>query len=361
MPMTCLPWPGDVGSSRRRSPFLHLSCASPFSRPSANLRRITDLIREKENERENQAEQERITRNAEALRHITKENERVLVLSGSHLQGLYYGLSGTTAAINPSLMELYLKTDYDRLCSFVAENRTATIAFDAETFDFRQDLPLILSSSYAMRPSTYEAGHLFLLTRKKESAKSEFLFAPAENALVHERFDRDFTRKLQFAQGQSGPLALGNRFSIQAVFRPLKLTPSTFTTWQTVFSNRRDSAGFSLAEKNDDPARYIFSIGGIQIDCPVDVDKWNFYAFEVNNPIVRIFRNGKFFGRLDIHAPVAGSALQPYVASDLPLFIGNANRQGGFFWGDIGEFEIANSMLDENQVAASWGKLQSRL
>jgi hypothetical protein len=309
-----------------------------------DYKKIISLMFEREAKEKNKSEQEFILRNVDFIHSITREKETVMIFSINYFQGLYYGLSHTAAAINPGFEDLFLRTDYERILSYIVENKRTKVFFDAATFRFfDQRIPVLLASLYDVRNS---GGSILYLVKKKEDEKGELIFRPDSNSVLHEILDKNLSNEALAAEGKQGPIKLGHRFSVQVLFKPAAIPATIYTTWQTVFSNRQENDGFALMEKNDDQAHYLFTIAGVQIDCPVDIDKWNYLSFEMNGNLLRVFKNGRIFGTIDTRAN--------YQNSGLPLFIGNYNMQGGFFWGDIKELKISNSLLDEKEVLATW-------
>ncbi len=309
--------------------------------------KIIGLMFETEAKQKNENERALIMKNADFIHSIAHEKERVMIFSIPYYQGLYYGFSHTAAAVNPGLEDLFLKTDYNRILSCIAGD-TSKMFFDAATCRFSSQIPLLLSSLYDVRQS---GGTILYLTRKKKNENSKFLFMPDSAAVIHDLFDRDPNTAMPAAEGQNGPVTLGNRFSIQVLFKPTKVPATPATNWQTVFSNRQENAGIVLMEKNDDPDHYLFTIGGGQVDCPVDIDKWNYFSFEVNGARLRVFKNGRILSVSDTRGI--------YQNTGLPLYIGNYNMQGGFFWGDIKELAISNDLCDPKELSSTWDKVQN--
>ncbi len=312
---------------------------------------IADLLSEDKNKAKSAEQQRLIVKNAEEIRREAGEKEKVLILSADYLQGIYYTLSHTVAAINPGFEDLFFKTDIERIISFLIENQSTKVFFDAASFRFSdQRIPALLASFYDIRES---GGSILYLVKKKENESGEFLLKSDTNTIYHEILDKDLNKRAGAGEGLIGPVTVANRFSIQVLFKPSKTPSTNFTNWKTVFSNRMGNSGFMLMEKTDDPAHYIFTIGAAQIDCPVDFEKWNYYAFEINNTDLRIFRDGKLLGDFNAYGSCQNSVL--------PLYVGNYNMQGGFFWGDIKELEISNKIFDNKEIAATWERADLNL
>ncbi len=318
---------------------------------------IAGLMFETAAKEKNKNEQAFIEMNAESIRSATHEKEPVMIFSANYYQGLYYGLSHTAAALNPGMEDLFLRSDYERILSFIAENTAVKIFYDAGSFRcVRPEIPILLSSLYDVRSGDGSRGTILFLTKKPESAGSGFLFAQDTASYIHEEFDNNPAARVHYAEGYGSSLSLGTRFSIQVLFRPAVLPPPLAGMWQTVFNNREnltDASGCSLQRTDRSPGAYTFSIGGNSIDCPVETGAWNYLAYEVNDQRLRIFKNGRLMGVLTMPST--------YRNSGQPLYVGNFNAQGAMFWGDIREIAITGSLLDEKVVAATWKKTAEML
>ncbi len=319
-----------------------------------DYQKIIGLMFENKAKENNRDEQAFIMKNADFIHSIAREKEKVMIFSINYFQGLYYGLSHTAAAINPGMEELFLKTDYDRILSFITDNTAVKIFYDAGTFRYgRAEIPILLSSLYDIRNVEKSHGSMLYLTRKAENTASTFLFAQDTTSVIHELFDKDFVRKVQYAEGRGPSIRLGNRFSIQVLFKPAVLPQSLSSTLQTVFSNAGDKKGLMLIQNDRNQGTYSLGISGNAVNCPVENGTWNYLAFEINGKAVRIFKNGQFISHLEMPAT--------YQNSDLPFYIGNYNMEGATFWGDIREVQIAGSLLNEKEVIATWKKAVENL
>ena len=92
--------------------------------------KVLDLINEKNDKELNRNINDKIFENADFIRKYTVEKERVLIFSKVYYQGLYTGLSKTISAFDPSIQDLFLRTDYERLLSFLKNNEKSKYFFN---------------------------------------------------------------------------------------------------------------------------------------------------------------------------------------------------------------------------------------
>ncbi len=313
---------------------------------------ILALMSDKEDKERNRGEQERITGNAAFIRGLTQDKEKVMIFSADLYQGLYYELSNTAAAVNPGLEDLRLITDYERIQSFLINNDTTKIFFDPGSFRFCDPgIPLILSSLYDVSKVGPPPGSIMLLGRRKENPGSNFMLTQDYGSIVHELFDKTFAKRLSYAAGNGGAIALGKSFSVEVIFRPVEVPSSPYTDCQSVFSNMQGDSGMALAQKGSDNSVYVFSHSGSGIEIPVMVGKWNYLACIVDSSRIYAYANGCIVG--------AARTTEPYHNSASPLFIGNFGLQGGFFFGDIKELKISNNLYNPRELSNTWDKVKN--
>ncbi|SNB48119.1 hypothetical protein [Geobacter sp. DSM 9736] len=126
--------------------------------------RISKLFFEKENRAANLPEQHEILRNANFVRENTMPGEKVLIFVKDYYQGLYHGLSGTAAAFNPGLQDLFYRSDYVNLLKFLIRNGSTKVFFEPRSFEyFDAEIPVVLSTFYEVKKSN---GAMMLLARK---------------------------------------------------------------------------------------------------------------------------------------------------------------------------------------------------
>ncbi|HEY6837642.1 MAG TPA: hypothetical protein VI389_02750, partial [Geobacteraceae bacterium] len=125
---------------------------------------ISALVTEDANKVGSSGENMTIADNARFIRAHTQENEKVLILSRNYHQAYYYGFSHTVAAINPGLLDLFWREDYNRIVRFLASNKDVKIFFDPQGFARYNDMvDTVLSGMYEARSNN---GRLWLLQKK---------------------------------------------------------------------------------------------------------------------------------------------------------------------------------------------------
>jgi hypothetical protein len=110
---------------------------------------VRRLFSESESKIRYAAENEMIVADADFIRQNCQVNEKVLILVAEPYQGLYHGLSNTASDFNPGLIDLFLRSDYDRLLSWLSANSQTKVFFNRDNFSpFDGRVNSILSSLY---------------------------------------------------------------------------------------------------------------------------------------------------------------------------------------------------------------------
>ncbi|HEY6008350.1 MAG TPA: hypothetical protein VIU40_08510 [Geobacteraceae bacterium] len=113
---------------------------------------IAALVTEDANKAQNLPEEREIYENARFIRANTEENERVLIITRDYYQSYYYGLSQTVAAVNPGLLDLFWREDYNRIIRFLAFNKGCKVFYEPEAFEFSDRMIHdVLANEYTVR------------------------------------------------------------------------------------------------------------------------------------------------------------------------------------------------------------------
>jgi hypothetical protein len=313
-----------------------------------DYKKITDLVYERENKDQDKDENDRIIENGNFIKNLTIEKERILIFSATHYQGLYHSLSKTTSAINPGFTDLFFKSDYERVLSFLIKNEITKIFFEPEAFRFSDTrIPLILSTLYNI---TETNGKVLFLTKKKENTSEDFILKQDKNDIFHEQPDKNLSNRLSVSKGEKGKITLGKQFSIEVIFKPFKIHKSLYSNWATILCNAKDNNGLILQQRDTLNSQYIFAIPNQGIICPVIPNKWNYLSFEVNYNTIKAYMNGQLLDIQKINST--------YQESDEPLFIGNYENLAGFFFGNIKEIKISKSPIDEKEINLALEKIK---
>lgn len=244
---------------------------------------------------------------------------------------------------------MFLKTDYNRLLSYLISNDKQKIFFDATKFRQPDNtVPLILSSVYNVKSLHPSGGNLLFLEKKQANPKAPSLITRSSGDILYENFDLQLSERLKYSFGQKGSLSLGKRFLIEIIFKPSTVPVSVYSSRACVLSNKNDSAGFVLEQMEKSPSEYAFVIGKKGIVLNIMPDKWNYLALEVDGRKIRAYINGKIDGPY--------SSAVEYKESQGLLYVGNYNLMESFFFGDIKELRISRQLIDEKQSRLVWDK-----
>ena len=310
--------------------------------------KIIALISSKKDKKNNLIEQNKIINVSNIINDLTIDNEKVLILSSVQNQGLYHSLSKTKSTFNPGFIDLFTNKDFDSLKNKLI-NENNKIFYEPELFQFyNNEILTILSSMYNVNQEFNNGFLLWVMKKKMENTKSQFIIRPTKFDVVHELFDKDLNSYLSYSIGKIKREKIKEKFSLQIIFKPIKTKTIKLTEASTLVSNIKNNKGFILQQYEDDN-KYIFAVKNKGIICPVVNGIWNYLCFEINVDKIKCYSNGNFIGTTIID--------DSFEDSDFPLFVGNYNNLGGFFFGDIKELAIKNTLLDTINLSQNWKEI----
>lgn len=318
-----------------------------------DINKITGLMSEKENQVQNKEEQQIIMQMAEFVKSNVAEKEKIMIFTKPYLQAILHGYSHTLAAVNPGIMDMFYKSDYQRICRHLEESKNTKVFFDPFNFIFYDlDIPLIITSLYNVQEVEEPAGPFFLMKKKPFNQMPSFVFDKDTTDVFHELIDRDIARRMLYTMGKIGPITLGKTFSAQVVFRPEKIPSSKYSVKSTLFCNADSLNGMALSQQDSLGKKFIFTVPqmGLVINGIIP-GKWNYIALEMKNNQISAFVNGNILGPITLPTE--------YHESEKPLYIGNYNKVAGLFLGDIRELRISHHAMDQNESIKVWNRIQS--
>jgi hypothetical protein len=113
---------------------------------------ITRLFNERENRYYNRGEQSRINSDAEYIKQTTVAGEKVLILTADHYQALYHGMSHTASIVNPGFIDLFLRSDYDKVLAFLSGNKGTKVFYTPDLFrPYDNRIPELLAARYRVK------------------------------------------------------------------------------------------------------------------------------------------------------------------------------------------------------------------
>ncbi len=283
-----------------------------------------------------------IQKNAGFINRISQQDKRVIILSSSY-QGIYYDLSNT-AAINPGFCDIFLWKDYKRILYFLNSNQTTKIFFDLNDFSsFDPYIPIILSTRYNVNNAD---GNIYYFTLKPSVTDHGFILSSDNHSVLHVVLDNKHSPLSRFAEGITIRTRIGKRFSLEALFKPQKIHQTLVTSDAAIVFKGKDSYEFALTQMDTVEIQYIFVVCGQRMICSVIPGKWNYLSIEVDTNLISGFSNLQKL--IPVHIK------EPYNDIGGPLFIGNIRARRGFFFGDIKELKITNSIIDKREIEANW-------
>jgi hypothetical protein len=326
---------------------LLFSISFSFFQTVYDYKKIIELVSENNNKISNRLENDDIKNNAEYIKEKTQKGEKVLILAAVHKQGLYHELSNTASAFNPGFMELFFKTDYERLLSTM-ENKNLKIFFEPNYFRFT-DLQIfpILASDYQFIESK---GNFYYFEKRKEGKKDQPILKSEKNDILHIIPNNNLKEKVAYAQGKKGGITLDKQFTVEVIIKPKNIPQSVYTQSATVFSNTIDNTGMILRQNDTTQNAYIFGFSNHGIICKAEMGKWNYFVFEVDNATITGIINGGLLGTV----PTETS----YQNAKTPFYIGNQCLNPGFYFSDIREIRISKGKPDNKQITETWEKIK---
>jgi len=316
------------------------------------FKEITSLMFENENKETMRPFREKMSRSADFIRSRTRENEPVLIFMNNEHQSLMYGLSGTKAILNPGFNELFLKADYKRILDFLIKNDSVKIFFDPESYRFYdKSIPAILSSCYYAE-SVEQGGDMILFKKKTPGPRQDLFLKESGEVVLHEQFPLGSGKRIRYSMGEKSKFLLGQQFSVQVIFMPQDIPASRYSKYGAIISNINDSSGFMIQQHDTNRTSFLFALKDKGFIIHVSPNPVNYLAFTFNNGVLKGYSNGKFSADLDLG--------KKYIESNEPLYIGNVNMKGGFFFGDIYEVNISKGIIPDQEIVANWENIQTR-
>ena len=314
--------------------------------------KILELVDETNNKKINSTEQQVIQANATIIDSLSADNEKIFILSAVQYQSLYHSLSKTASAINPGFAELFTIESYNNMLNKL-EQQNINVFFEPTMYRFNNlKIQAVLGALYDVKQEFNRGSLLWYLEKKKTKTKTIDIFKTEAKSVLHETFINRPNVQLEYALGKKGSLTLDSVFSIEIVFKPQLVSKNPYTDGATLLSNADNDKGFVLQQSKDNPNQYIFATNNQGIVCPINSATLNYIALQVSSTKIVAYANGLKIGEVPI--------TKPYLNSNNPLFIGNFNAMGGFFFGDINEVSIHNGILNEESVKQNFEKLNNK-
>jgi len=316
-----------------------------------DYKRITNLVLEKENKKFYLQYTSYIEKSVKYINEFVEKNDKVLILATNRTQGLYHSLTNTYSAFNPGFIDLFLKTDCDRLINMLRTDDSLKIFFEPKLFKFN-DMRIIslLSSAY----KTVETnGEVVYLEKRKEKKENKMLSPSSSNVILHKDLNCNINDKIDYSLGKKRAITLGKQFSVEVVFKPEYVPQSIYNKSATIISNIKENNGFILLQNDTTQNEFIFGYANQGIRCKAEINKWNYFVFLVDINKISCYVNGNLSTVLQTTIP--------YQNTDEPLYIGNRNSYPGFFFGDIKEIKISNNIIDNKEITSSWDNIKNNL
>lgn len=313
--------------------------------------KMFELVDEQKNKTANANEQQLIIANTSIIDSLSQEKEKVVVLSAVQYQSIYHSLSKTASAINPGFVELFTIESFNAMLQKLQTEGNLKVFFEPTMYRFNNlKIQAVLASLYDVKQE-FNRGNLLWYLTKKENKKSEPLILQKDNSiLLYEPLRQDLNKAINYSLGKQGALKLDSVFSIEVIFKPQTLSKTPYNDAATLLSNANNEKGFVLQQSRENASQFIFATNNQGIVCPINTNSYNYIAIQVTPKTILAYSNGIKIGEV----PIAKS----YINSESPLFIGNFNNQAGFFFGDINEVKISNTLLSEENIKQNFEKLK---
>jgi hypothetical protein len=313
--------------------------------------KMSNLVFQKSNQKKNEVRNNKIETNIKFIKNFTQPNEKILILSGTHLQSIYHSNSNTSSIFNPGFIELFFKRDYERLIDMLLYNDGIKIFFEPTLFRTNDTKILrLISSCYQVK---MDNGNMLLLEKINTSDHATKILPETSDEIIHENLDGNLETKFSYSNGNKGTISLGTNFSVEIILKPTSLKDPMLTKNATVFSMNTEELGLRILQKDTMQNQLIFALPKIGVLCNVLPNKWNYITFIVDGNNISTFSNGKPLGSAHFD--------RTFQNSDTPLYIGNQNANSNFYFGDIREIKISKNLVNTNTILSTWNQVDKKL
>jgi hypothetical protein len=308
-----------------------------------NADSIYKLVYQEEEKPGQMQEQAFVENNKEFILQNSEKNEKIYVLTVYKLQGLYFDGSKRRSAVNPGFVDMFLKTDLERLQNEIKDS-SFSIFIEPGIFNYKpmQHLAAEVAALYEFNKASQS---MALITKRKTALPVRSFFKSSGDLVVYRKYTDDITGLTSRIDDNFGiPVkVVAPEFSVQVLFYA---QPQLYP-YACVIGNSRDGKGFVIGNEINS-SNYFFVVNAKSCKVQLQNNKWSYCVMNVYPDQFDIYVNGILAG--------SNSLQRAMLASVSQLCIGNLGYMH-YYVGAISEVSVENKILDKTQVEATWNDI----
>lgn len=289
-------------------------------------------------------EQQFVESNREFIRSNSSEGDRIMIMSVSKLQGLYFDGDKRRAAFNPGLIDMFLKKDLQRYEHTLVDS-SFPVFIEPQVFSYPYVYHAVATLA-ALYDSRKASKSMVYLEKRKVAVPDRWFLGREPDRVVHRKYSdtkQGLDMRVNDAFGMT-KVSLAPRFSVQAVF----YTQPQLYPYATVIGNFNSYSGFILADVQG--GYYTFAVNNAfnSVQVRLQQHQWQYIAVNVYPDHVDLYSNGRLAASKPLQEPLQQSA-------EL-LHVGNMDNPH-FFLGAIAEVSVVNRVIDSTQIRQTWDEI----
>lgn len=307
-----------------------------------------------------------VTTGLNFIEENVEANDSVLILS-NHSGIQYFAAKKETQLNIPGLSEIFLNKDYNKIISFIENQKPEKIFLDksfltAGQSNFESNIKVLNSLFKAYHIESASKFNNIMLYKKNNSFKEErptiYLIPQSVKNIHFKMIDKLYVfdvnkSRIEGLKDEINPISLGSEFTLEILVKPdyLQVPYSAIIGNHPGFKNFQ---GFVIQQNPQEENMYSFGFGNgatwsTPLNFKLEPQKMNYLAITFVNGNVKIFVNGNKVIENNTNFSISNS--------DLPLTIGNWINRDREFNGLIDEIIISDRALSQNQILSQWKSL----
>ncbi len=309
-----------------------------------NSDKIVYHIYQEEDKSLHSKEQRFVESNRDFILNNSVEGEKILVLTVSKYQSLYFDGNKRRSAFNPGLIDLFLNTGLDRFNNMVRDS-SFSIFIEPVIFNyaFMQPALATMAASCELQAT---GKSMALVTKRKTKIPAVCFFNSPGQASIHRKYTDDSAGLRSRCNDAFGiaPVTLAPEFSVQALFYAKRQVYR-----DAVIAGNLDGAKGFVISNGFSSSDYFFIINGNEVKVPLPNNEWVYTVMNVFSDHMDVYLDGS----LVASHPLSGPVLQ----SESLLCIGNLGIMH-YYTGAIAEVAIENNAVGAEQVQKTWDEIK---
>jgi hypothetical protein len=303
--------------------------------------KMVELVNQEEDKNNQSEVTDFIEKNTDFIAQHSQEHEKILVLTPRKHQALYFDGNKRLSAFYPGFVEMYYKSDLDRMESLIRDssyNIFTELGTNMYTFMKRP-----LSAMAATYEYNTSIPSMAMLSKRKPGIPAKTFFTDPDRLVLHRKYSDDPAGiRLRIEDGLGiDTVSLAPQFSVQILFKSTQQIYGKAVLVGNVEVKDSITNGFAIGNLTKSPKFYFMTNGtGFTVDIPYG--QLVYCVMNVFPDRMEIYQNGILMCNHALTEPMRKSHGKISVSYfDFPYF------------GPISEIAVANKVLDSNQVRAT--------